>query len=330
MSTLGAPHSTSTLSAVIIFTPSPLEERRPFSKPALAAAYTEFFELARKNGVELFRASTRWYSADEQLFRLAWHWDGKNWELKKDVKPDVVFDKAATNSETLPIKKILEKQFPFLNPLAFSLHAGSKLLVSQAFKEFAKPYYLAENQVDLEAAATEIPGAMIVIKPLQGNSGDGVSIQRKEDLGSVEARFPLLVQEFVDSSAGIPDVMIGLHDLRLIYSGEDLVYAYYRTPRAGSYLANLAKGGTQTMLDQESIPQAVWPVVRAVQERYRDFVSKIFTIDLIFDPSGTPWIVELNTMPGLYPDESERPHIYRLYTAIISAMKDIADKRLRL
>ncbi|MFZ1626559.1 MAG: hypothetical protein WAT81_02000, partial [Candidatus Moraniibacteriota bacterium] len=118
-----------------------------------------------------------------------------------------------------------------------------------------------------------------------------------------------------------------LHDLRLIFSNEEFVYAYYRTPKIGSYLANVAQGGIQTMITREEIPETIWPIIQAVQSYYAKFAAKIYTVDFMFDQTGTPWIIELNTMPGLYPDESERPHIGKLYQAIISALKTSAKKK---
>ena len=43
-------------------------------------------------------------------------------------------------------------------------------------------------------------------------------------------------------------------------------------------------------------------------------------------PDGD-WIVELNTMPGLYPDETERPHIGKLYGAIIQTLTAAVKKK---
>lgn len=207
------------------------------------------------------------------------------------------------------------------------MHAGSKLSVSRAFKKYTKPYFLVQSKEELERSIKFIPGNTVVAKPDRGNSGDGVSIVTKQDLLDNPPVFPALIQEFVDSRLGIPGVMSGFHDLRLIFSNEELIYAYFRTPEAGSYLANVAKGGTQTMISSQSIPSSVWEIVEAVQKYYRKYPQKIYTIDLIFDQNSRPWIVELNTMPGLYPDESERPYIDKLYLAIIQALLNEAEKR---
>jgi glutathione synthase/RimK-type ligase-like ATP-grasp enzyme len=260
------------------------------------------------------------------MFRAAWHWDGDNWTLAHSITPDVIYDKAAVNAETTPAKDALLKHYPMINHPAFSLHAGSKLQVSRAFKEFAKPYFRATSREDLINILAQLPDTLVVAKPERGNSGEGILIAEKAEILERVA-FPILVQEFIDSSNGIPGVMKGLHDLRIIYCNESLVYAYYRTPRAGGYLANVAQGGKQTMIAEEDIPNSVWPIVHAVQSHYEKFSPKIYTIDLMFDPTGRPWIVELNTMPGLYPDESERPHIGRLYQAIIGALKFAVQKK---
>jgi glutathione synthase/RimK-type ligase-like ATP-grasp enzyme len=313
--------------AVIIFTPHAKENEQLFLREALRDAYTAFSRVAAAEGVSLYRASTRWYDPVHHQFRQAWHWDGDSWTLAQDIIPDVIYDKAATTPETLATKMALAAQFPMVNDPAFTAHAGSKFFVSQAFKDFLKPYFSVTSPTELQTCLQQIPGARVVAKPDRGNSGEGVLILDRADLLRAIPAFPFLIQEFIDSSAGIPGVMKGLHDLRLIFSNTELVYAYYRTPKSGSYLANVARGGTQTMLATEQIPASVWPIVDAVQKYYADFAAKIYTIDLMFDRKGTPWIVELNTMPGLYPDESERPHIGKLYQAIARALNTAARKK---
>lgn len=314
------------VTAVIISTPRENATSLPFEKDFLREAYTRFSVVALEEGVDLYRASTDWYDESLGAFRQAWHWDGNEWVMTDSIVPDVIYDKAALGPKTDAVREALAKHFPMINAPEFSRHAGSKLEVSRAFRDWVKPYYLVRSTEELLAALTEIPGEMAVLKPEHGNSGEGVLIGKKSELAESTV-FPALLQEFVDSSTGIPGVMQGLHDLRLIYCNEAFIYAYYRTPKTGSYLANVAQGGTQTMIAEEDIPDSVWPIVQAVQAYYARFSTKIYTIDLIFDPTGRPWIVELNTMPGLYPDDSERPHIEQLYRAIAKSLRSVVGKK---
>lgn len=312
--------------AVIISTPRENDGTTAFEKDIYREAYTEFSTLALRDGVALYRASTRWYDAATGVFRMAWCWNGNDWALVHSITPDVIYDKAAMNAETRPVKEALLKRYPLINHPDFSLHAGSKLEVSRAFEKFSKPYFRATTKEELAHVLTQLPETLVVVKPERGNSGEGILIGNKAVVLE-QATFPTLVQEFIDSSHGIPGVMEGLHDLRLIYCDETLVYAYYRTPKVGSFLANVAQGGKQTMVAAENVPSTVWEIVLAVQSYYAEFTPKIYTIDLMFDPAGKPWVVELNTMPGLYPDESERPHIGKLYRAITHALRSAAQKK---
>lgn len=315
------------ITGVILFTPHTNADQQAFTQDLLRVAYTHFFQLAEESGIKLYRASADWYDTSKKVFHQAWHWDGEKWALANNIVPEVIYDKAASNEKTRTIKQALLKQFPFINHPEFSLHAGSKLSVSRAFKKYAKPYFLAQSFSELQTMIGKVHGDKVVAKPDRGNSGDGVIIVAKKELLEHPPVFPVLIQEFVDSQAGIPGVMAGLHDLRLIFSNETLVYAYFRTPEAGSYLANVAQGGTQTMVSEQDLPASVWEIVTAVQQYYKKYHHKIYTIDLIFDAAGRPWIVELNTMPGLYPDESERPYIQKLYLAIIQTLLTEARKK---
>lgn len=315
------------LTAVIISTPRDGRDTAPFEKDYLREAYTHFSEIARSEGVNIYRASTAWYDDLSGTFSRSWHWDGADWTLVRSIKPEIIYDKARVDAQTESTREALARRFPIVNFPEFSRHAGNKLEVSRTFSQFAKPYFLVTSADELMTALTQIPGDMAVLKPEHGNSGEGIIIEEKSTLMK-RTSLPAIVQEFVDSSNGIPGVMQGVHDLRLIYCDEALVYAYYRTPKPGSYLANVAQGGKQTIIAEEDIPDSVWPIVDTIQAYYAAFSPKIYTIDLIFDPAGKPWIVELNTMPGLYPDESERPHIGKLYRAISHALKS-AESRFK-
>lgn len=313
-------------SCVIIFTPFPEERTKNFTGPVFQKAYEAFFRLSEQSGLTLYRASLNWYDAEENHFSPVWAFEDNAWVLKESIVPDVIYDKSASDTESLSKKQILAERFPFLNNPEFTLHAGSKLLASQAFPEFFKPYFLVHSQEELTSTLSMISGDMVVVKPERGNGGAGIIVAQKQEILNQNHTFPLLVQEFIDSSAGIPGVMQGLHDLRLIFTNEELIYSYYRTPKSGSYLANVAQGGKQTIVPKDKIPQSVEPIVQAVQNQYKEFTSKIYTIDIMFDRSGQPWIVELNTMPGLYPDESERPVIETLYKAIVDTLKSLIGK----
>ena len=55
---------------------------------------------------------------------------------------------------------------------------------------------------------------------------------------------PYLLQEFIDTSAGIPNIATGTDDLRVIIIGGEVIMASIRTPAPGKLLANVAQGGT--------------------------------------------------------------------------------------
>ena len=42
----------------------------------------------------------------------------------------------------------------------------------------------------------------------------------------------------------------------------------------------------------------------------------------MFDENKRPWIVEMNSMPGLFFTPEERPHIIELYEELIEVFKN--------
>ena len=112
-----------------------------------------------------------------------------------------------------------------------------------------------------------------------------------------------------------------MHDLRLIFVNEKLIYSYLREPAEDSYLANLSQGGSLTIVPKEKLPASLKPIIRYVKEVFETFSPRIFSIDLMFDEKSKPWIVELNSMPGLFFTPEEKPYILELYRELIEVFK---------
>jgi glutathione synthase/RimK-type ligase-like ATP-grasp enzyme len=125
------------------------------------------------------------------------------------------------------------------------------------------------------------------------------------------------VQEFIDSSLGIPGICSSTHDLRLVFVDEVLIYAYIREPMEGSLLANLAQGGSLAIVPIEDLPRSLDLLLAYIHTTLDSFTGRIFAVDFMFDEYGQPWIVEFNSMPGLYFTEEEKPHMMKLYKALI-------------
>ena len=167
----------------------------------------------------------------------------------------------------------------------------------------------------------------IVMKPLEKSGGEGIIIGEKEDVLKLMGennfdRKPYVVQEFVNTSKGIPRIMKGIHDLRLVFISNELIYAYYRQPAKGKLLANLAQGGRMVIVPLKDLPKEIDPIVDFTHDIFSPFRSNIFTVDLMFDEKARPWIAELNSMPGMYFESGQEKTRKYFYQKLLEVIKN--------
>ncbi len=287
--------------------------------------YEYLHSIARKNDIEIFHASYKWCSSDKTFFKYTWTYKNKKWQRARGIKPDLIYDKTNFKAGVHYFKKELEKNFKIINDPEFTLLADNKFYTSLIFPDFFKRYYKIFNKKDLLEISKKFKSKKIVLKPARGSGGDEIKIISKNNL----SRFPshyikngLIAQEFIDSSQGITNIIKGVHDLRLVFINEKIIYAYIRTPKRGSLLSNIAQGGKMTTIDPEKIPANVKPIINKIQDIFQSYTPRIFTIDLIFDKKQKPWIVELNTMPGIFFYPSQKKWMDKFYLELIKIFKE--------
>jgi D-alanine-D-alanine ligase-like ATP-grasp enzyme len=104
---------------------------------------------------------------------------------------------------------------------------------------------------------------------------------------------------------------------------DKFVYAYIREPKDGSYLANLAQGGSLIIVPKEKLPQSLTPAIERISHVFAAFQNKIYAVDFMFDEKGKPWIVELNSMPGLFFTPEEKPYMMEMYEELLEVFKQL-------
>lgn len=309
---------------LVLFGKANWKENVPFKKkPQYRFCYERLYSMAEKENIEIFRASYEWFDWDRKVFVNAWAFSGGEWRKVHDIVPDAIYDKTKHNTKAQLARERLAKIFKIFNDPAFTLLLSSKLDTSLLFPEYMKKSYSLNNEQDLFDILPEIKTKKIVLKPINGSGGDGVEIVDKNVASSIKLHFPALAQEFIDSSKGIPGLTDSTHDLRIVVVKEEVIYAYIRTPKRGSLLANLAQGGTMKIVPLEEIPQAVLGIVNGVKNKLADYGNSVYTIDLMFDENNKPWVIELNTMPGMYFAPGQEEWMDRMYSQLIEIFKAI-------
>jgi len=296
------------------------EKNTPFSNEIYQTSYEQLYSLAEQNGIQMYRASYQWYDYDEHIFSYAWTYkNATGWEKVYNISPDMIYDKTKAEMEIYFRKELIAKHYRFVNSLRFTQILDDKLITSMIFHKWSKKSWIVNNPEKLRKILLKIKSRRFVLKPISESGGKDVQIiQKEEALEKVTFSKDYIIQEFIDSSSGVPGVSDNMHDLRLVFVNDKLIYAYIREPEEGNYLANLSQGGSLSIVPIGDIPKSLSPIIRCANRVFETFNPRIYSIDFMFDENKKPWIVELNSMPGLYFTPQEKPYMLDLYQELIN------------
>ncbi|EKE25389.1 MAG: hypothetical protein ACD_5C00179G0002 [uncultured bacterium] len=307
--------------AIILYGRGDWTREAPKQKEMYVSCYAFFYRLLNEAGFNVYRASFQWFDEKKNVFSNAWLWENNSWKRAYDIKPNVVYDKMQQRMEAHYFKEKLARVYPLLNDPEFTVIANNKLYVSMLFPEFFKPYLRVTSEDELKKVAGKMKSKLVVMKEAVGSGGEQVSILLKAKAAKMKISGPILAQEFIDSSKGIKGVAEGVHDLRMVFVGDELIYSYVRQPKKGSLLANLAQGGSMFIVEKKDLPKSLNPIIKRVQKTFASYPVKIYTIDVMFDEKQKPWIIELNTMPGMYFSPDQEKWMKKMYSALVKVFE---------
>ncbi|MEX0895326.1 MAG: ATP-grasp domain-containing protein [Patescibacteria group bacterium] len=279
---------------IAVFFNEPGSTDYPFNKPEYLSSYQILDSEISKLGAEFFIVRSNDTYEGNGVFTKSWRFEsGKIIEAGKLVV-DSLYDKGGFVSDNT---------INVLNREEVNEICTNKWKTYNVFKEFCPKTIVANTKNEFILALKEIPGDRKVIKPVDGEEGRGVYIGENQYLLEKNKTFPVLVQEFLDTSEGIPNIYVGIHDLRVVYINGEIIYSFYRTPPPGKLLANVAQGGQLTVVDKADLPKEVFFISDKVRESFKN--DYCFSVDLGF-VKGVPKIIELNSRPAVFhPDRGE-------------------------
>lgn len=310
----------STKKVMILFGKSDWKKARPFDNKDYQYSYEYFYSLCKNSGIQMYRASYEWYDYEKHIFKHAWIYEGEGgrWKKVNDIIPDLIYDKTKASAKVYYLKELIREKYSFINNLEFTKLIDDKLTISFLFEKWCKKNWLLENKNDLKKYLPKIKTKKVVLKPLIESGGRGVQILEKKDaMKKSSLGKTYLMQEFIDSSHGVPGFSKEVHDLRLVFVNDEIIYAYIREPKKGSLLANLAQGGSLKIVPRGKIPKSLAPIIGHANEIFKAFYPRVFCIDFMFDEKKRPWVVELNSMPGLYFTPEEKTSMAMMYQKLL-------------
>lgn len=256
-------------------------------------SYQEYLLAMKRAGADVYFVTDNESYMGEGKFSGSWTIDEvsevADFRASGEIKADLVFEKGGFTGRDVQVVTD-PKLYPLIN---------SKALIYEKFAQFQPKTVICQTAEEVAAAIATMPGETVVVKNPIGAGGRSVYIGRKESIEVPETEtYPLLVQEFIDMSDGVPGLADGVHDVRVLLTGSTIIGATLRTPANGSLYANVSKGGTERLLGVDEIPQEVSDMAAEIDSRIQD-LPRYYAIDFARGKQG--WkLVELNVKPGLF------------------------------
>lgn len=196
------------------------------------------------------------------------------------------------------------------------------------FPDLCPPMKIVDNIEDIKTLASNYP---IVLKPLKEYGGKGlirISDGKVND-GSSDHELSTYFDKYSDKYIGIDYLAmqylknIDQGDKRIIVVDGEIMGASLRTPLVGSWLCNIAQGGTSTAsspdVDEINIIKSINPVLKK-------HGILIYGVDTLVDNNGKRVLSEINTLSiGGFPQaqkQSGKPIIKNTLNKIINYLDE--------
>ncbi len=216
--------------------------------------------------------------------------DGRIIPVDQEFKTDVIYQ----------FKKMADESFDnvvsIIDTPKFKNWCGDKWNQYQLLKDFMPKTFLIEKEDDLIKNLSQITTDKAVVKPRSGQKGEGVvvfdkTLPPKLDLEVLQTKGYLL-QEFSDTNIDVPNIVSGIHDIKLI-TVDDSVFANLRIPEKKDQ-EFCTFDSPYTEIDINILPKDVLVFHKQIKDKVGQvFPSQLYTIDIGITSKG-PVVFELN------------------------------------
>ena len=294
LSTANAVRSNNEKRTVAIFCRSFQDGGDPFSEDYYWQAYQDLLFGLRDKGLDAYFVTDNNSYLGDGVFETVYTSEHKttldNLQEIHNVKVDMVFDRGG----------FIGRDVFTVNPSNLQRIGMNKIQMYKHFAQYQPFSIICENEQEVKEAITHIDGEKVVVKEPEGYGGKQVYIESKEEiLSKLPPAYPLLVQEFLDTSSGVPGSVGGVHDIRLSVCGGEFIGYYIRQAKEGSLHSNVSQGGKMIFFDPSEIPTEVQEMARAIDTYFAD-APRYYAVDFIYTNKG--WkMLELNPYLALLP-----------------------------
>jgi glutathione synthase/RimK-type ligase-like ATP-grasp enzyme len=266
------------------------------------SVYYDFFKMGHTAGHDMFLANGLHCHIDGYTFADTLLYNGKKFiQHNENITADFILDRSG--SLAFPGDKLIR----VLNPLQFKSFCASKIAMHTILADVMPKTFFIRSTIDLQNICLLLDEHhTYVLKPSTGLGGKGIIFGTPTEISrqSIEIDKEYVLQEFVDTSRGIPHITDSYHDLRVVLLDNKIVWITVRTPKKDSLLANVAQGGTIRDITDEALPACVVKTVSTV----KNIITKNYSQPLLYSidmgvSNGRAYVFELNDQIG-FPNET--------------------------
>jgi glutathione synthase/RimK-type ligase-like ATP-grasp enzyme len=266
-----------------------------FKAPQYEQAYYELYRKLQMAGLQLVLLMGQSSYVGGNRF-------SRHWQVVHSQNPKPKFVPAgAIEPDLILVKDELkfDAQARTLNDQKIIELAANKQATYELLGQFQPKTEAVINAAEFKFALNKIPSTLVAVKGFYGNSGEAVFVGAKSDIKPQTLPWPVQVQEFVDTSGGIPGLVEGSHDLRIILANGQPILGKIRTPPAWGLKSNIGYGGKSWLVSVAQLPKAAVSLAYQIDEKLTKLSPwRLYSIDLGLSPEG--WkLFELNDKPGV-------------------------------
>jgi len=315
------------MKTVVIYFSLAGERGYPLDKSVPLVAYTRLMEAVKKAGHNAVIARADSYQGKGQFQRYySWVDSSKSLELHEGtIRADLIFNRDSENT----IPEITD--CPMLNHFEFDNLCRDKYATYELFPDAFGVTVAVDSFDDVGLALKQIPSSRVVLKPRHGEQGRGVFILDKADISKdiYSDWNNTILQEFIDSSDGIPGLVDGISEVNLYLVDGEFAGARVRQPPAGDLLLNETTVASHKLwgIHFDQLPPSLWDTAKKLDDNFSRFSPRLFRADFVRDKEGKFKLLELNSRPGIMYVEREGKDFYRdfndpLERSIIRALNE--------
>ncbi len=266
-----------------------------FKAPQYQQAYHEVLDRLNEKGTYVAILMGQGTYVGNGKFTKHWIQTNDNGRYEFERRDSITVDALYVKDYFDAQDDMLQVNTPVLRKLCSNKHATYELM-----SDFQPKSTIVDSEAKFRAAVDSMPGDMLVVKTLAGNSGTGVFVGKKASFDSSEYDFPFpwQVQEYIETVGGIPGITPGRHDIRVVMNNGEAIISTLRTPPEGGLKSNIGFGGETRLIAVGHIPAELLDLCAQIDTRLAPLGAlRHYSADFGLTPQG--WrLFELNAMPG--------------------------------